>query len=175
MTEDKRGRKSRLSDPSGEKLQLENGHTKRAPGRLRTDEIKEESASSDSQSPSDTIMKSSPQSPIKHEKASHSPFTGSDRYEEVVGGEISVKQEPGHPPKLSRSTSQKIVARRPPVFEEYEDKIKEARESFEVIPECSYSSKYIGSSEHDSMDCDCAEEWGMHLSTSTCSANRHKR
>lgn len=175
MTDDKRGRKSRLSDSSSQKLQLENGHTKREPGRLRTDEIKEESASSNSQSPTDTPMKSASQSPIKVEKPSQSPFGGNEKYEEIVGGEITVKQEPGQPPKLSRSISQKIVARPPPVFDDYEDKIKEARESFEVIPECSYSSKYIGSSEHDSMDCDCAEEWGRHLSISTCIANRPKR
>lgn len=144
------------------------------PGRLRTDEIKEESASSNSQSPSDTSMRSASQSPTKHEKASQSPFTSSEKHEEIVGGEITVKQEPGQPPKLSRSTLQKIVARSPPVFSDYEDKIKEARETFEVIPECSYSSKYIGSSEHDSMDCDCAEEWGKHLSTSICITNWHK-
>jgi len=167
MTDDKHERKSRVSDPRVQKLQLEDGYTKREPGRLRTDEIKEESASSNSQSPSDTSMKSASQSPVKHEKASQSPFTGSERHEAVLGGEITIKQEPGQPPKLSRSTSQRMVARPQPVFNDYEDKTKEAREGFEVIPECSYSSKYIGSSEHDSMDCDCAEEWGRRLSTST--------
>lgn len=166
MTEDKRLKKSRVLDSSVQDAPLENGRTKREPGRLRTDEIKEESASSTSQSPQDTPMKSTPQSPIKYEKASQSPFTGSEKHEEVIGGEITVKEEPGQPPKLSRSTSQKIVARPPPLFDEYKDKTEEAEESFEVIRECSYSSKYIGSSEHDSMDCDCAEEWGKTTPTS---------
>jgi len=174
MTEDKRQRKSRVSESNVQNLRLENAHTKRELGRLRTDEIKEESASSNSQSPSDKSMNFASQSPTKHEEASQSPFTDSEKHEEVIGGEITVKHEPGQPPKLSRSTSQKIVARPPPLFDNYEDKTKEAREGFEVIPECSYSSRYIGSSEHDSMDCDCAEEWGKDVSTSTIVASRPK-
>lgn len=174
MTEDKRQRKSRLSEPSVQKVHLDDGYTKRELGRLRTDEIKEESGSSNSRSPSDSSMKSASQSPTKHENATQSPFTGNGKHVETVGGEITVKQEPGQPPKLSRSTSQKIVARPPQLFNDYEDKTVEARSGFEVIQECSYSSKYIGSSEHDSMECDCSEEWGRSSSTSTIIASPTK-
>lgn len=167
MTEDKRQRKSRLLEPGVQKVYLDDGHTKRELGPLRTDEIKDEPASSNSQSPSDMSMKSTSQSPIKHEGATEPPVTGSGKHVETVGGEITVKQEPGQPPKLSRSTSQKIIARPPPLFNDYEDKTAEARSGFEVIQECSYSSKYIGSSEHDSMECDCSEEWGRSITIST--------
>lgn len=165
MSEDKRHRKSRVLEAGVEELHLHNGHTKRDRGRSRTDEIKEESASSSGHSPQDTSMNSASQSPIKHSKLSQSPHTGSETHEEVVGGDVTVKQEPGQPPKLARSSSQKIVSRPPPLFDDYADKTEEARGTFQLLSECAYSSKYIGSTEHGSMDCDCAEEWGKAAST----------
>lgn len=175
MTEDKQQRKSRISAASLEKLQIDSRHTKREPGRLRTEEIKEEYTSSNGQSPRDMSTKASPESPFRHDKASHSPSTDYEEHEEVISGEVTVKQEPGQPPKLSRSTSQKFVAKPPRLFDDCDDKTREARGSFQVIPECSYSSKYIGSTEHDSMDCDCAEEWGKIIFTvpSSWTSSRH--
>ena len=81
---------------------------------------------------------------------------------QILGGEIMVKLEPGKPPKLSRTSTQKVTARPVQLFDDYPDKTKEATGVFQVIPECSYSSKYLGSTEH-AMDCDCAEEWGKHV------------
>ena len=166
MTEDKRSRRSRVLEASVEELHLENGNTKKELGRLRTEEIKEETASSNGQSPRDVPMKSNTQSPTKHEKASRSPYTGSEKQEDIIGGEVRVKLEPGQPPKLSRSTSQKIVSRPAPLFSDWPSKIEEAKGTFQLLPQCTYSSKYIGSTEHGSMDCDCAEEWGKATSIS---------
>ena len=89
------------------------------------------------------------QSPVKAE--------GGDR--EVVAGEVTVKLEPGQPPKLARTPSKSIVARCAPTFESYEDKTEEATGVFQLFTECTYSAKYLGSTEH-AMECDCAEEWG---------------
>ena len=164
MTEDKRSRSRRLLDENVKALHLEDGHTKKETARLRTDEVKEESGSSNAQSPKDTSMKSSTQSPVKSEAAFQSPYTGSENQEEVIGGGVTVKLEPGQPPKLSRSTSQKIVSRPPLLYNDWPSKNDEAKETFQVLPQCTYSSKYIGSTEHGSMDCDCAEEWGKHES-----------
>jgi hypothetical protein len=96
------------------------------------------------------------QSPNRQESSSHSPISAK---EEVVGGEITVKAEPGQPLKLSRSSSHKFIVGPPPMFDHLEDKTPEAKSGFQVINECTYSSKYLGYTEH-AMECDCAEEWG---------------
>lgn len=81
-------------------------------------------------------------------------------HEAVLRGEVTLKREPGQPPKLSRSTSHKVIAGPAQLYNDYPDKTKEAQATFTVLEECLYSSKYIGSTEHDSMECDCSEEWG---------------
>ena len=103
-------------------------------------------------------------SPIKIDPTS--PCLIKSEYEvggspDVIGGEITVKLEPGKPPKLSRAASQKVVPKAPELFGHYEDKTEEATRSFEVISSCIYSSKYIGYTDL-SMDCECIEEWGKH-------------
>lgn len=95
--------------------------------------------------------------PITQQSAVGSPGDKFDR-EEIVGGDISVKLEPGKAPKLSRSASQKIVSRPPPLFLDAPDKTDEATSTFQVIPDCIYAAKYLGSTEH-ALECDCAEEW----------------
>jgi len=80
---------------------------------------------------------------------------------ERVGGDIVVKQEPGQPPKLSRSSSQKIAARPPQLFSHLPDSTADALATFEQIDTCWYANKYMGYTEH-AMECDCAEEWGMY-------------
>ena len=159
MTEDKRPRRDNVPAASLKDLHLGNGDIKQEPGRRRS---VEESASSTGFTPKDISMNSisrSP-SPIRYEKALESPYTGSEKHEEVIGGDVTVKEEPGQPLKLSRSTSQKVVSRPPTLYNGHPSKTEEARTSFQVIPECTYTSKHIGSTEHDSMDCDCVEEWG---------------
>lgn len=91
--------------------------------------------------------------PVKDEPSDDALVTSS------VGGDITLKQEPGKPPKLARSASQKVIARPPQLFDHLPNSVNEATESFEVIGSCIYSSKYMGHTEH-AMECDCAEEWG---------------
>lgn len=91
-------------------------------------------------------------------------------HEEIVGGDISVKLEPGKAPKLSRSVSQKIMSRPPPLFLDAPDKTDEATSTFQVIPNCMYAAKYLGSTEH-ALECDCAEEWSKFVAwklSTTC-------
>ena len=129
----------------------------RGRGRIRTNGVKEEAAMDDSKPMGSIRSKSSTQSPLP---ASRSP-DGSDvsQSEEIVGGEVIVKMEPGQPPKLARSSSHKIPLRPAQLFSDCESKTEESKGVFEVIPTCTYSSKYMGATEHG-MDCDCSEEWG---------------
>ncbi|KAE8318046.1 histone-lysine N-methyltransferase, H3 lysine-36 specific [Aspergillus transmontanensis] len=103
--------------------------------------------------------RSSSQTPVKKEEET---YNAADM-EEKVGGDITVKQEPGQPPKLTRSSSQKVVARPPQLFSHLRDSTAEARASFELMDSCTYANKYMGYTEH-AMECDCAEEWVSSLS-----------
>ncbi|KAK9795742.1 hypothetical protein SCARD494_04713 [Seiridium cardinale] len=61
--------------------------------------------------------------------------------------------------KLSRKASQKMVPRPSALFGDSPDVTDEACGHFQLIPDCLYGSKSLGASEHDTLDCDCAEEW----------------
>lgn len=63
-------------------------------------------------------------------------------------------------PRLSRKSSQKPTpTREPPLFDSLPNMTPEACKSFQVIPDCLYGSKHLGSTENDAFDCDCREEW----------------
>lgn len=81
---------------------------------------------------------------------------------ELVGGDVTVKTEPGQPLKLARSASQKIAPRPPPLFNDLPDATDDAKSLFMVMDACTYSNKYLGYTEH-AMECDCAEEWGKYI------------
>jgi hypothetical protein len=95
-------------------------------------------------------MRSSTQSPVKLHSGSQTP---SEKMESV-SGEIIVKLEPGKAPKLARTSSQKVVARPPPLFLDEPDMYDEATATFDVISECNYAARGLGSTEH-AMECDC--------------------
>lgn len=103
-------------------------------------------------------MKRQSRSPTKRESALNSPALKPEQ-EETIGAEVTLKLEPGKPPKLARSTSHKVEKRPPPRFLDYEDSTPEARSTFSTIQECTYANKYLGTTEH-ALECDCAEEWG---------------
>ncbi|PWY70188.1 SET and WW domain protein [Aspergillus heteromorphus CBS 117.55] len=86
-----------------------------------------------------------------------------DSVEEKVGGDIIVKLEPGHPPKLTRSSSQKVVARPPQLFSQLPNSTGDAEATFELMDTCTYANKFMGYTEH-AMECDCAEEWEPSIS-----------
>jgi histone-lysine N-methyltransferase SETD2 len=112
-----------------------------------------------SRSSTPMARKSSSQSPVKKQSASQTPKS-EDGEEEIIGGDIMVTVEPGKGPKLSRKSSQKVVARPPQLFDHVEDSTEEAATVFQAIKDCIYGSKYMGYSEHDALDCDCSEQWG---------------
>jgi len=127
---------------------------------IRVEEVKPQPAHTDKIELSVKMeVKSATQSPKKSRSASHSPTKAKAEPEEIVGGEITLKLEPGQPPKLTRTASHKVPARIVQMFDDYQDKTEEATGVFQVITQCSYSAKYLGSTEH-AMECDCAEEWG---------------
>ncbi|KAE9378964.1 hypothetical protein N431DRAFT_326970 [Stipitochalara longipes BDJ] len=111
-----------------------------------------------SRSSTPMARKSTSQSPIKKQSASQTPKSEDDE-EEIIGGDITVTLEPGKGPKLSRKSSQKVVARPPRLFDDVEDSTVEAITVFQVIKECIYGAKSMGNSEHDILDCDCSEQW----------------
>ncbi|KAK0621509.1 methyltransferase-like protein [Bombardia bombarda] len=65
----------------------------------------------------------------------------------------------GAVPKPSRKASQKNVKSPPQLFTHLPDVTEESCSTFQVISDCLYGSRHMGSSEHDALDCDCAEEW----------------
>lgn len=61
-------------------------------------------------------------------------------------------------PKLSRKQSQKVTST-PMLFDHLPDATRDACEAFQVINDCLYGSRNLGTSNSEPMDCDCAEEW----------------
>lgn len=117
-----------------------NAHT------ITPDDAKDSRSSSLGQSASGTPTMQTPKSEM-------------NEHEEILGGEIALKVEAGKAPKLSRKASQKVVSRPPPLFDHFPNATVEAVSTFQVIRDCIYGSKYMGSSEHDALGCDCSEEW----------------
>lgn len=63
-------------------------------------------------------------------------------------------------PKLSKKASTtKARPRPPPLFDHLPDATEESTRGFQVISDCLYGSKHMGSSQHDALDCDCSAEW----------------
>lgn len=111
-----------------------------------------------SNGPERSAKKSASQSPTKPLSIPQSSAMKAE-HEETVGGDITVKLEPGKAPKLSRSSSKKIIFRPPPLFHDLPDATSEATNTFDRIRDCTYANKYLGDTEN-ALECDCAEEWG---------------
>lgn len=114
-------------------------------------------------------VKRQSRSPTKQKFEADSPAVKSDN-EETVGGDVTLKLEPGKPPKLSRSTSHKIEKRSPRLFFDHDDSTEDSKRTFDVLPQCTYANKYLGTTEH-ALECDCAEEWGKSRFTMPSPAN----
>ncbi|KAI4190507.1 MAG: hypothetical protein L6R41_000742 [Letrouitia leprolyta] len=109
--------------------------------------------------PSSTMSRThSLQSPKKPGSSTHSSTVSTPKNEDSIPSSVTLKQQPGQPLKLTRSTSQKVAARTPPTFLDHPTKTDEAKDTFQVIPRCIYSTKAIGATDH-AMDCECTEEW----------------
>lgn len=109
-------------------------------------------------SPLKQASRSASQSPIKQQSQPQTPMEDGNALE-TVGGDITLKLEPGKAPKLSRSKSEKVIARPPTLYTDEPDATADACSDFQVIEDCIYSNKHIGTTEH-ALDCDCDDEWG---------------
>ena len=101
-------------------------------------------------------------SPVKKESGANTPVS-LDISEETIGGEVTLKMEPGKLPKLSRTSSQKVTARPPPLFTDEPDMYDKATRLFQVITHCEYANKSLGLTEDEGLDevqCECDDEWG---------------
>lgn len=95
----------------------------------------------------------------KYPSATQSPAVKGER-EETIGGDLSIKIEPGKAPKLSRTMSHKIITGPRQLYTDLPDSTDEATSTFEVLPDCTYGAKHLGTTEQ-ALECDCVEEWGM--------------
>ncbi|TGO42482.1 hypothetical protein BHYA_0008g00730 [Botrytis hyacinthi] len=105
------------------------------------------------------LVNSRSQTPPRKQSTSQTPKSGGEEDEEIIGGDITVTVEPGKAPKLSRKSSQKVIPRPPPLFNDLPDSTEEAASVFQVIKDCIYGAKHMGASDHDALDCDCPEEF----------------
>lgn len=105
------------------------------------------------------LVNSRSQTPPRKQSTSQTPKSGDEEEEEIIGGDITVTVEPGKAPKLSRKSSQKVIPRPPPLFNDLPDSTEEAASVFQVIKDCIYGAKHMGASDHDALDCDCPEEF----------------
>lgn len=132
--------------------------------------VKSERTGSGSRSPSLPLAKiksSQSSSSANSVKSDNTPLTPTDKKEseEKLAGEVTLKMEPGQPPKLARSSTQKAPAKTAPLFDHLSDATDEAKTSFAVMEACTYANKYLGYTEH-AMECDCSEEWSKSSSRS---------
>jgi hypothetical protein len=98
---------------------------------------------------------------LKQPSAAHSPAVKGER-EETIGGDLSIKLEPGKAPKLSRTMSQKVITGPRQLYNDLPDSTDEATSTFDVLPDCTYGARHLGTTEQ-ALECDCVEEWGMLL------------
>ena len=142
---------------------------------IKVEAVKDEPTRSGSSSPSLPLSKikqsrSSSANSIKSLSTTSTPMDKKGEIEAKIGGNVTLKMEPGQPPKLSRSASQKMAARPPQLFDHLPDSTIEATSTFAKMEFCTYSNKYLGYTEH-AMECDCSEEWSefaIQLCTNPC-------
>jgi len=101
------------------------------------------------------------ESPRRTSSNMQSPAVKSEK-EEIIGGNITLKMEPGEAPRLSRKQTQKVPMRAAQLYAYLEDATADAKATFEVLKDCSYAAKYLGYTEPP-LECDCSEEWSMYL------------
>ncbi|KAG6027253.1 histone methyltransferase set2 [Claviceps citrina] len=62
-------------------------------------------------------------------------------------------------PRLSRKSSQKTAEPEYQLFDHLPNATEDSCKGFQVIRDCLYGSKHLGSTDNDALDCDCAEDW----------------
>lgn len=89
-----------------------------------------------------------------------------DSSAEGISNDITIQVEPGKAPKLSRKASAKMAQKPPALFGDFPDATVESKTHFTPIRDCIYGSKLMGSSEHDTLGCDCSPEYSKSKSPS---------
>ncbi|KAG6001026.1 hypothetical protein E4U43_001435, partial [Claviceps pusilla] len=78
----------------------------------------------------------------------------------VVKSESEVLHTPASAkPRPSRKSSHKTVEPQYQLFDHLPNVTDDSCKGFQVIRDCLYGSKHLGSTDNDALDCDCAEEW----------------
>ncbi|KAG5963509.1 histone methyltransferase set2 [Claviceps cyperi] len=62
-------------------------------------------------------------------------------------------------PRPARKSSHKTVEPEYQLFDHLPNVTDDSCKGFQVIRDCLYGSKHLGSTDHDALDCDCADEW----------------
>ncbi|KAL5121403.1 histone methyltransferase set2 [Pleosporales sp. CAS-2024a] len=95
--------------------------------------------------------------PKKQEDSDSPSPVSSANNEETLGGDITLMVEPGKAPRLSRAAS-RVVKRAPMLFLHLPDATQDAKQTFEVLAQCTYANKHIGTTD-PALECDCGEQW----------------
>lgn len=90
---------------------------------------------------------------VKDESKSPMPSPGIKSRSESVDTPDSTR-----PPRSSRKPSQQ-APKEPVLYSHLADMTDDSCSHFQVIPDCLYGSKHLGSTDNDSLDCDCRDEW----------------
>ncbi|KAM7202118.1 methyltransferase [Naviculisporaceae sp. PSN 640] len=102
--------------------------------------------------------KSATTTPTDSKMNSRAPSLSPDQAKSASDS-ASTPDNGGSAPKLVRKASHKKVRTAPQMFDHLPDVTEEACRTFQVINDCLYGSRNMGATEHDALDCDCAEEW----------------
>ncbi|KAI8962451.1 hypothetical protein F5Y11DRAFT_190736 [Daldinia sp. FL1419] len=106
-----------------------------------------------------TVVKKEGDSTASSPNPSKDSQPGSLSPDDLKDRSDSASTPDGHPPKLSRKASRKMIAPPAQLFNDLPDVTSESCSHFQLIPDCLYGSKSLGSTDHDALDCDCSEEW----------------
>lgn len=98
---------------------------------------------------------------IKAEESSRSPSATQDGV--TSRGDSVGTPNSGKASKPSRKPSSKAPTRNAATYDHLPSATAEACQSFQVISDCLYGSKNLGSTDNDSFDCECREEWRKYI------------
>lgn len=104
-----------------------------------------------------TRVKFGPSPASGHGKHHGSRPSSSSPAEETLCGDGASTPEAGQA-KPSRKAPQKPVQPEYPLFSHLPDATEESCREFQVISDCLYGSKNMGSTDNDALDCDCRED-----------------
>ncbi|KAI1410143.1 hypothetical protein F5Y13DRAFT_77543 [Hypoxylon sp. FL1857] len=106
-----------------------------------------------------TTIKKESESTASSPNASKDSRSGSLSPDDQKARSDSASTPDGHPPKLTRKSSHKVAVQPVQLYNDLPDVTSESCSHFQLIPDCLYGSKSLGSTDHDALDCDCSEEW----------------